>query len=59
MDLPQLRQKWMELEYDSIMSNNPGEFVWNVLKAQASTMNKVDLVESVADALDCDPEELK
>lgn len=59
MTTEELRAKWLECEYDGIMSNNPGNFVWNVLKSDVSVMTRDELIESVADMLDCDPEELK
>lgn len=59
MTTEELRAKWLECEYDCVMSNNPGNFVWNVLKSDVSMMTRDELIESVADMLDCDPEELK
>ena len=55
----QLRSKWQELSYDSIMSNDPGNFVWNTLREQARGMTEQQLIEAVADMTDCEPEELK
>lgn len=54
----ELREKWLSCEYDSIMSNNPGNFVWNTLKDQVRNMTREQLIESVADSLDCTPDEL-
>ena len=48
-DITTLRYRWLEIEYDSIMSNNPGNFVWNVLKEQVFGMSKDKLLESLED----------
>ena len=48
-DITKLRQRWLEMEYDSIMSNNPSNFVWNVLKEQSRKLNKENLIDNLTD----------
>ena len=56
--MSKLRKLWIDNEYDAIMTNNPGNFVYNVLRSDAASMTEGDLVESLLDALDIDEAEL-
>ena len=42
-----LRAKWLELEYDSIMSNSPGKYLWAVLKSDAAQMTHGEFIDAL------------
>ena len=54
LDMSKLRQLWIDKEYDAIMTNGAGNFVYNVLKSNARNMTEGDLVESLLDSLEID-----
>lgn len=44
-----LRAKWLELEYDSIMSGSPGEYIWSILKCDSFNMTRDEFIESLTE----------
>lgn len=59
MTLSELRTKWIETEYDAIMTNGPGDFVWESLKQSAASMTEQDFKESLMDSLEMTEEDFK
>jgi hypothetical protein len=54
-----LRQRWLELQYDAIMSNDPNTYVWNTLKNEVANLPLEDVIDYLCDCLECTEEELK